>query len=357
MVQKLTDVPIEFIFSPAWWNKQYGITFEKDFFFHPKLRVERERQMRQALYDRFGDLGMGEKNAIARPVIGPVHLAAGYFVSKLLGCEVMYHDNAPPDVIPANLSDSEIEMLTPPDFSSNSDFLELTTLIETLETSFGYVEGDIDWSGILNLALDLRGQEIFIDLYENPELANHLFSVIQQTLVKFVTIIRAKTGTSSCTVNPFVKHFRPSINLHSNCSLTMISAQMYEEHLLQHEMALAAALPPFGIHYCGCDMEKMAVPFSKIDNVKYFDVGYGSNISVCRQILPDAYFNLRLSPSKMLTQTATQVEDEVYNLFKQNGGCQNAGLCCINMDDGTPDENIRAVFSAVNRLKKNQILK
>jgi hypothetical protein len=42
-------IPMDVVFSPEWWNKNTGITFDRDFFFHPKKRVESEQRMEQEL--------------------------------------------------------------------------------------------------------------------------------------------------------------------------------------------------------------------------------------------------------------------------------------------------------------------
>ena len=52
-------LPADIIFHPNWWHKNYGLTFDRDFFYDPTRRVNQEQQMRQLLYERFGDLGLG----------------------------------------------------------------------------------------------------------------------------------------------------------------------------------------------------------------------------------------------------------------------------------------------------------
>ena len=54
-----TDV----VFHPNWWYKNYGLTFDRGFFYDPTRRVNQEKQMRELLYERFGDLGLGCRNA------------------------------------------------------------------------------------------------------------------------------------------------------------------------------------------------------------------------------------------------------------------------------------------------------
>ena len=113
-----TFVPVEVVFAPAWWHKRCGIAFDRGFFVDPVRRVSDERTMRSTLADVFGDLGLGEKNAEPRPVIGPVHLAAGYIVQEAVGCRLVFHDNAPPDVIPQNIDDRAFEEWEAPDLFS-----------------------------------------------------------------------------------------------------------------------------------------------------------------------------------------------------------------------------------------------
>ena len=73
-----------------------GITFDEDFFFHPAKRVEAERRMENALYRRWGRFGLGADHDKPLPVVGPVHLAAGFLLSEMLGCTVEYAADGPP---------------------------------------------------------------------------------------------------------------------------------------------------------------------------------------------------------------------------------------------------------------------
>lgn len=260
-------LPVELIFHASWWYGNCGISFTKDFFFNHAVRVESERKMEQYLYDRFGDLGLGRKNAGPRPVAGPVHLAAGFAVSQLFGCEILYHENSSPDVIPRNMRDEEVLGLSVPDFMNTPPFNEIIGMMDALEEKYGYVEGDFNWSGVQNIALDLRGQQLFIDYFENPELARHLFDVISKTLVDIVKYMNRRTGSSSLSVNPSVKYFTPQVNLHSNCSITMISPATYEEFLLPYERYLCENLQPYGIHHCGNNMHMLAESYSKAGKV------------------------------------------------------------------------------------------
>ena len=49
---------------------------------------------------------------------------------------------------------------------------------------------------------------------------------------------------------------------------------------------------------------------------------------------------------RMLNEPASVIRNDVEWLLAAAGGPANAGICCINMDYGTPDENVRAVIEA-----------
>ncbi len=351
MIIPKTFLPVEVVFHPSWWHRHYGLTFDQAFFFDPCRRVESERAMRAALYSRFGDLGLGEKDAVPRPVIGPVNIAAGWLPSAVLGCEIRYYDHASPDVIPANMKDEQIMALEVPDLETNPVFSKLTAMMNTLEAQYGALEGDVNWEGLQNVALNLRGSQLFADYYENPALARRLLDVIAATLKNITAYVRKRTGSTSIAVNRIVGAVDRRISLHPNCSVQMISPKMYHEFLLPYERELARDSYPYGVHHCGVDMHKVCKEYAQVDGLEFFDVGWGSDIAACRAALPNAFFSLRLSPIRVASATPDQVAADAEGLLRAAGPLHQAALCCINLDDTTPDENVRAIFQIAEQYR------
>lgn len=73
--------------------------------------------------------------------------------------------------------------------------------MKTLISRFGHVESYLDLCGVQNLAFALRGQELFIDYYENPRLAHHLLTVCTQTLIAVADRLRQYTSHISTGVS------------------------------------------------------------------------------------------------------------------------------------------------------------
>jgi hypothetical protein len=346
-----TLLPVEVVFGPSWWHKRHGINFDRGFFFDPVRRVRDEQRMRQTLYDTFGDLGLGENDSHPRPVIGAVHLGAGYFIAEALGCRIIFHDDAPPDTLPMNMDDEAFENWEPPALSDIPVMKDLERMVNTLQAEFGYVEGDVNWSGTHNAALDLRSTALYTDYYDRPEALRRFMDRMADFLLSFVQYLDSVSSSSSISVNRSVRLVNERLHLISNCTISMISRDFYEEFLLAPDKKLAAALPPYGIHHCGSNMEDYAESYASVGAV-FFDVGWGSDVRACRAALPDAFFNLRLNPARLATCTPDDIAADVNRLAAESGRLDLTGFCCINMDDTVPDENIRALYHAVEGLRE-----
>jgi hypothetical protein len=347
-------LPVEVVFHPSWWHRHAGIVFDQDFFYHPGRRVEAERRMEDVLYERFGDLGLGKDRARDVPSIGPVHNAAGYLLSEMLGCRLEYTDNAPPQVVPAGRGDLEIDV----DAAFRSPaFRRLERLVEALKTRHGFAAGDVNWTGILNLALDLRGQAIFLDMVDQSEKVKAFFRRIAEVMERFTSFVARETGTTSISVNRNVRHLQGPVFLHSECALTMISAAHYEEFLLEHDRAWSVRHRPFGVHYCGADPHRFADILARLSHLDFLDVGWGGDLSALRRALPATFLNIRLSPVEIVGQSAAEVREAVRERVTASANPWLTGVCCINMDDQVTDDKIRAIFEEAAELRRPYVLR
>jgi hypothetical protein len=336
-------IPVELIFNPNWWFRNYGISFDRPFYFDPKTRIDNDVLMRRVLYERFG---IGAADPQPRPVIGSEFVAGGFVIPALLGVEIRFSDNQAPWNIPADLTREQILALRVPDIESTWPMKEWIAQMDALEKEFGYVCGDFNTGGVINTALELRGQQLFLDMLEDPELTAHLFSVVTQTTARVAEYVRRRTGSCSVAVNRSIVNVDRRTFLASNCSTQMIAPALYGSALAEWDRRLAERLRPFGIHHCGNNLERYAEHYRTTGAV-FYDVGWGSKPGRCAELLPDAFLNLRLSPVRMLQCGAAEIRRDVESLLSAAGRTQNVGVCVINMDYGTPDENVATVFDAV----------
>jgi hypothetical protein len=133
----------------------------------------------------------------------------------------------------------------------------------------------------------------------------------------------------------------------------MISPKSYRALQLPVEQKMAHRLQPFGIHHCGDNLQRYLGAYQELP-LAFLDVGWGSDVAVCRQALPETFFNLRLSPVQMLTCSPMEIAGDTEKLLRAAGPLELAGVCCINMDYGTPDNNLFAMYEVVERFRSSK---
>ncbi len=336
------QIPIEFVFTPNWWHKNCGISFAESFYFDTRARIDNDVRMRRFLYERFG---WGEPDPEPRPVLGSMHVAGGFVIPALFGLGIRFAEDAAPWPVPADMSREEVLALDPPVLERTWPMPQLMSDAHSLRTEYGCVIGDFNTDGILNMALHLRGQELFTDMYEDPGVVRHLVDVIEKTIAAVAEFLLRATGTCSVAVNRSILNVAPRTLLQAGCSVEMISPALYERFILPAELRLAERFRPYGVHHCGGNMHLYAPQYARL-GAAFFDVGWGSDVAACRKALPDAFLNLRLSPVRVQQNEVSTVGSDVLGLLQAAGELKNIGLCCINLDYGTPDENVTEVFRA-----------
>jgi uroporphyrinogen-III decarboxylase len=345
-------LPVELVFNPNWWHRTTGISFDRSFYMDANTRIQNDIIMRRVLHERFGNIGLGEPDPQSRPIIGSMHVAGGFVIPALLGSEIIFEPDAAPQPKPIDLTLEQIESLKKPDFRNLWPMKQLIADMDTLQAQYGYLVGDINTDGLLNAAYHLYGQDLFLDFYQAPKRVTRLLEVIAELIIDVALTIRKRTGSSSIAVNRMVERVNPTLFLHANCSVQMISPKSYREIQLPVEQRMAERAGNFGIHHCGNNLHKIAPVYAELP-ATFFDVGWGSDVAQCREALPNAFLNLRLDPVRMLRCTPSEIAEDAEKLLKAAGSLENVGVCCINMDYGTPDDNIFAMFEVVERYRRH----
>ncbi|MBW2009491.1 MAG: hypothetical protein JRJ16_15945 [Deltaproteobacteria bacterium] len=62
-------IPLGVGFYPDWFNENYGISFDRKYYFDPETRVEARMEIERSLHERFGEFGLGSPNPEPKPLI------------------------------------------------------------------------------------------------------------------------------------------------------------------------------------------------------------------------------------------------------------------------------------------------
>lgn len=330
-------------FHPGWWHRHCGVDFDKRFFDDPEYRIACDVKMRKLLYEKFGDYGIGEANPQPRPILGSDLIASGYLYSELLGCDIRYSKDAPPEVISNELVLEEFVNL-----KAQPAWKKVEEQVEWLMKHYGYVVPCVNLQGVQNLAIDVRGSEFMMEYYEEPEQCERILEICTRLSIETGEYFYQFSDRISGGVTAIVNQTVPKAYVTSNCTVDMISPSLYEEFLLPCDQMLAERFPVFGVHHCGTAMERYALEYAKIKpHLEFAEVGAGSDIAVVRAALPDTFLNLRYSPVKLKTASAEEIRADIEAAKKAGGDPALVSLSCVGIDADVSDEQVKAYLASV----------
>ena len=330
-------IPLGVGFYPDWFNKHYGISFGREYYFDPEVRIAARMEMEKRLYERFGDEGLGNPDPEPKPLItfGMVMLPS------IFGCEIIYKDEALPWAMPLNLSEDEIMNLEVPDIFNSHPMTDMIRQIEYLKGKYGTVIGDINTTGVQNLALKIRGDKLYFDFYEKPELCRHLMQVCTDSVIQLFKFNHETTGTGAVDVTPMCD---PKLYVFPNCTAEQISLKTYESHVLEYDNQVADACHPVGIHHCG-SVDEVLEGYAQVHHPEFIEIGFGSDVKRTRDVCgPHVAVNARISPVLMKNGTPEEIAAEVRSLIDAGAPLENFSIDTVGLTYGTPDENVRTAL-------------
>ena len=197
--------------------------------------------------------------------------------------------------------------------------------------------------GVMTAAVNLRGEEIFTDFYEDPEYVRKLFDFITIAAIKRCQVLRKYFGLPE----------KDEVFSFADDSVANISTAMYREFVLPYHKKLKAAfsLGKTAIHLCG-DSTRHFKTMAEELNVVQFDTGFPVDFGWLRKELGEQ-MEIQGGPhiALLLKGTPTEVERETLRVLKS--GITRGGKFIIregnNLAPGTPVPNLEAMYATVKK--------
>jgi methanogenic corrinoid protein MtbC1 len=203
------------------------------------------------------------------------------------------------------------------------------------------VVGDINTTGVQNLALKIRGDQLYFDFYEKPELCRHLMRICADCIIQLFKFNHEITGTGAVDVTPMCD---PKLYVFPNCTAEQISLETYVSHILEYDNQVADACHPVGIHHCG-SVDEVLDGYAKVRHMEFIEIGFGSDVKRTREVVgPHVAVNARISPVLMKNGTPEEVAAEVRRLIDNGAPLDNFSIDTVGLTYGTPDENVRTAL-------------
>jgi uroporphyrinogen-III decarboxylase len=333
-------IPVVVNFSHKWMNAKFDIRYDEDHMGNPDYQIKKDIKTQRELYKYYGHLGIGQKAPEVSPVVRGFGITT---IAQLFGCKVIFQDDEAPYAVPLNLSDDEIMHLEP--IREFKDLFPMNLHLEQadyLVRKYGKAKISIGYQGILSTAIKLRGEQLFVDFFEKPEIAKKVLDISYQTtenLRQFILQVNAKNG-----------YPQPDQIYLVNCAIQLISPKIYEKYLLPYDLAFAQKYAPnFGIHHCGNNMDAFSQLYGTLPKGTYYDIGYGSNVKKCVEQFRTEQVNQlirgRFGPDRLLYADIDEIQKEIKRIVESDVNC----VACVGVDPLTPDKNLEAYFQSVWR--------
>jgi hypothetical protein len=276
-----TEPPLRVVlgFEPKWFHTRCAVDFGERWHREPAYRRATLLAMRAELQRAFPDTDQWSGDE-ARDV----NTIAGCFgvgvLPSVFGMPLRYYADRWPHPEPGcELSDAAVEALDPECLLASTFVQELLEQIESMARRWGPVHGDLNWQGVLNTAFLLRGQQIFLDMAERPELAARLFDVITETTIRLAQTVQKRQRQSGFAIDWMCV---------SNCTLSMISPAMYRRMLLPFDARIAHSFDRFGVHTCNWDATPYLPALRELPAMGYLDMGGVTDLTQAKALFPDA---------------------------------------------------------------------
>jgi hypothetical protein len=320
-------------FTPKWYHDRLGIDFSECWHFDPQYRYDSLMKMRRLLHEKFPTVehfaphieenGVDYQCATLDGVYGSL-LIAGIYGMKGYYAADNWPSTSPDDCF----SMEDLMPLTPIDLDKNPLFQDLTRQMDYIEGKWGKISGYISYQGVLNNAFRLRGQEIFIDMMEEPEFAHDLFEHITETMLNTAKRVQKRQRDSGFYIN---------MTSNSNCVMNMISPDMYEEFILPCDRRIAGEFERFGIHTCNWNATPYIDKLSKIPDLGYIDMGIDTDMERMRRVFPEARRGVLYSPVKVQNASMEEIEADFRLIAEKLAPCD---LILADMETDIPDQRI-----------------
>ena len=186
----------------------------------------------------------------------------------------------------------------------------------------------------MNTAFRLRGPNLYLDMYDNPERVHHLYDVIYRTLVPFIDEVHDRQTSSGAERFFFIT---------ANCVVNMISDEHYRQFLLPYDKKLHEHFRFFGIHNCNWSVDEYLDSYREIGTVRYLDFGMDSDLARIKATFPDT---TRVVFYRLNGKDTHDIDEDL-RLLHESDACSRIYLSAV--DTHTPIPLIRHFFDAAAR--------
>jgi hypothetical protein len=319
-------------FEPGWFTRRCEVKFTDQWHRDPEYRYKTLKAMKAELVRAFPEVPYWdpENNRDLATISG---IYGAYPIPHAFGIPLIYREDRWPALDPERkLSVEEIENLEADRVLNSFVVEDIFRQMDVIEQQWGTIHGYLNWQGVLNNAFNLRGQEIFLDMFDKPEMVRYFFSVITEVMIGLARKIQERQRASGFQVDQF------SV---SNCVMNMISPEAYAEFVRPCDRRIAESFERFGVHTCNWDVTPYIEVLTELPKLGYLDMGMMSDMRRVRETFPDTYRAVLYSPVKLQEGSPEEIRKDMEKIYNDLGPCD---LVMADIQASTPDERVQVLL-------------
>ncbi|MEE8590851.1 MAG: uroporphyrinogen decarboxylase family protein [Spirochaetia bacterium] len=327
-------------FEPAWYSRRCEVSFSDQWHRDPEYRYKTLKAMKSELVRAFPGVPYWDpENSRDLATISGVHGA--YPIPHAFGIPLVYGEDRWPALDPeGRLSLEEIETLEADKVLQSPVVEDIFRQMDIIEKRWGTIHGYLNWQGVLNNAFNLRGQEIFLDMFDKPELVRQFFTVITEVMIGLARKIQERQRLSGFAVDQF------SV---SNCVMNMISPEAYAGFVRPFDTQIAESFERFGVHTCNWDVTPYIEVLAELPRLGYLDMGMMSDMRRVRETFLDTNRAVLYSPVKLQEGSLEEIRKDMEKIYNDLGPCD---LVMADIQASTADERVQAMLDMCADIEK-----
>ena len=236
-------------------------------------------------------------------------------IPKVFGFPLLYKEDMWPEISKnkERLSVKEIEKLDIDKILLSPLVEEIFHQMDIIESEWGKIHGYLNWQGVLNNAFNLRGEKIFTDFYDKPDLVHHFLSIITDVTIRLSQKVQKRQRKSGFYINHFCV---------SNCTVNMVSPKIYREFLLPYDKKIAeSGFERFGMHTCNWNVTPYLEEIKKLPKVGYLDMGIMSDMKKVKEMFPEARRAVMYSPVRLQEASLDEIKKDMKKIYHELSPC------------------------------------
>jgi len=330
-------IPVSLYFMWEWWEKYYHIHQPRPDFPGDDALDAMYLGRQRFLYAHFSAFGLGQSQPEMDGQYVNTVIRYGFdLIPVLLGVEI--------ETIAAGgwqtrpVDEARAWEMRPVDLRNSPEYDWLCAEIARKRARYGSVSHCIDLGSAMNNAFRIRGQESYLDLLTEPELARHLFEVITETARSVYAFLR--------------EQFPPMDPVPiSNCNVTMLSPATYEEHVLPFDAeqnrfctSLTGAPPRAAVHHCDVPADTFFTAYRQLPGLASLQAAITSDVARFKALCPESAFSAMINPQFM------QEDPAVLHTHLVRALLAGADDCCLwNIDPTLTPEAVGTLLRTVEQ--------